>query len=66
MREEFELRSRVAKAREIGKIMKRLGEAEMEKNLQVFKGLIKEEKQLYRELVELDKGQRQREIINKR
>ncbi|CAI2372624.1 unnamed protein product [Moneuplotes crassus] len=66
MRENFELKSRIAKSREIGRIMKKLGQAEQDKNVSVFKNLVKEEKNLHKELIELDKNQRDREILRKR
>ena len=66
IKEEFERRARIAKAREIEKIMRRLGKAEQQRNVEIFKNLIKEEKLLHKELVELDKTQRHREIMSKK
>ena len=66
IKEEFERRARITKAREIEKIMRRLGKAEQQRNVEIFKNLIKEEKQLHKELLEIDKSQRHREVLNKK
>jgi len=59
-------KTKVSKVRKIETIMKRLGKAEQNRNVLIFKNLIKEEKQLHKELLELDKNQRQKEIMRKR
>lgn len=43
-KELMEQKSKIAKTREIERIMKRLGQAEQERNVSIFKNLIKEEK----------------------
>jgi len=65
IREDHE-KSRIAKTREIGKIMKKLGKAEQDRNVHTFKNLIKDEKNLHKELIELNKNQREREMLRKR
>jgi hypothetical protein len=65
-KEQMAQKSKVAKTREIERIMKRLGQAEQERNVSVFKSLIKEEKGLHKELLDLDKNQRERDILRKR
>ena len=66
LREDIERKSHIAKTREIERIMKRLGKAEQERNVTVFRKLIREEKELHKELLQLDKNQRQKEMLRKK
>lgn len=65
-KDEYEQKSRISKNREIEKIMKKLGKAEQDRNVTIFKNLIKEEKDLHKELIKLDNDQRQKELQRKK